>query len=336
MRFLERFSVQALRRFCASVLAGGALALAAPPPAAADPTFWKSEWPNTDFSRTIVGSWGEIISGGPPKDGIPALSDPSFVRVASESRIEGREPVITVEIDGQAPRAYPIRYLTWHEIVNDRIGGVPVAVTFCPLCNSGIVFDRRVNGRVLTFGVSGKLRNSDMIMFDRETESWWQQAIGTGIVGRYTGMELTQIPAWMESWDQFRARNPDGLVMNEPSWNRSYGSNPYRGYDSSRRPFLYSGEMPPHGIPPLARVVRVGDRAWPLARVSEAGELREAGVTISWQSGQASALDSGRIGKGRDVGSIRVRDAQGRDVAHDVMFAFAFHAFWPDGEWMLN
>lgn len=302
--------------------------------ASADPNFWKHEWPQTDFANTSVKNWVEIMSGGPPKDGIPALNDPQFIVAEQESGIAGNEPVITVEIDGERPRAYPIRYLTWHEIVNDRIGGVPVAVTFCPLCNSGITFDRRVKGRVLTFGVSGKLRNSDMVMFDRETESWWQQAIGTGIVGDMNGVELTALPSWMESWDQFKARNPDGLVMSEPAWNRSYGSNPYRGYDSSRRPFLYSGEMPPHGIAPLMRVVRVGSRAWPMDRLAKEQEVSEAGVTLSWQAGQASALDTAVIAKGRDVGSVRVRDGQGRDVPHDVMFAFAFHAFWPHGTWM--
>ena len=189
---------------------------------------------------------------------------------------------------------------------------------------------------MLTFGVSGKLRNSDMIMFDRETESWWQQAVGTGIVGDYTGAELRQLPTWMESWDQFRSRNPDGLVMAEPNFNRAYGRNPYSGYDSSTRPFLYSGEMPPHGVSPLARVVKVGNRAWPVDRLAQAGEIREAGFTLSWQPGQASALDSGTIARGRDVGSIRVRDGQGRDVPHDVMFAFAFHAFHPSGKWMLR
>jgi hypothetical protein len=187
---------------------------------------------------------------------------------------------------------------------------------------------------VLTFGVSGKLRNSDMVMFDRETQSWWQQAIGTGIVGDMNGVELVSLPSGMESWDQFKARNPDGLVMAEPAWNRSYGSNPYRGYDSSRRPFLYSGEMPPHGIAPLMRVVRVGSRAWPMDRLAKEQVVREAGVTLSWQAGQASALDTAVIAKGRDVGSVRVRDGKGRDVPHDVMFAFAFHAFWPDGTWM--
>lgn len=302
--------------------------------ASADPTFWKHEWPKTDFNNASV-QWIEILSGGPPKDGILAIDGPKFVAVQSETRLEDREPVITVEIDGNAPRAYPLRYLTWHEIVNDEVAGVPIAVTFCPLCNSGIVFDRRLDGEVLSFGVSGKLRNSDMVMYDRQTESWWQQALGEGIVGVHTGEFLAVLPSWVESWAQFSVRNPDGLVMDQPKLSRSYGMNPYVNYDSSKRPFLYDGELPPHGIAPLARVVRVGDKAWPLTRLSDLGEVSEAGVTLSWVPGQASALDTQRIAKGRDVGSIRVRDQNGVDVPHDVMFAFAFHAFWPEGDWML-
>ncbi len=304
--------------------------------AMANPKAWQREWPDTDFAKTSIEDWSEIMSGGPPKDGIPALNDPSFIAVSEESRIGEREPVMAVEIDGEVPRAYPIRYLTWHEIINDQIGDVPVAVTFCPLCNSGLVFDRRVNGELRTFGVSGKLRNSDMVMFDRETESWWQQALGQGIVGEHTGDWLLQLPAWMESWEEFRTRNPQGLVMDEPNWPRRYGRNPYVGYDTSRRPFLYSGEEPPYGIPSLARVVRVGDRAWTLERLREESVITEAGVTISWTAGQASALDSRNINEGRDVGTIRVKDANGDDVPHDVLFAFAYHAFWPDGEWMLG
>lgn len=304
-------------------------------PAMADPDRWRHAWPNTDFSRTSV-AFSEIMSGGPPRDGIPALTDPGFIPVAEETRLDPTEPVIAVELGDATPRAYPLRYLTWHEIVNDEVAGLPIAVTFCPLCNSAITFDRRVGGAVLNFGVSGLLRNSDMVMFDRETESWWQQAIGQGIVGHHMGTELDILPTWMESWQAFRARNPQGLVMDEPGHRRPYGSNPYVGYDSAPRPFLYSGEMPPHGISPLLRVVRVGDRAWPLTRLAEAGEITEEGVTLTWAEGQASALDTDRIGAGRDVGNIRVRDGQGADLAHDVMFAFAFHAFWPEGEWMLG
>ena len=207
------------------------------------------------------------MSGGPPKDGIPALSSVEVVPVA-EVEFSEREPVVTVEIDGVVPRAYPIRYLTWHEIANDELGGVPLAVTFCPLCNSALVFDRRVDGRVLEFGVSGKLRNSDMVMFDRQTESWWQQFTGEGIVGVMNGKQLTSVVSWMESLGEFRERNPDGEVMAEPTnYNRSYGANPYAGYESSARPFLYDGEDPPHGIKPLSRVIRVGNRAWPLERL---------------------------------------------------------------------
>lgn len=300
----------------------------------ADPSLWRDEWPRTDFSVTSIGNWSEVRSGGPPKDGIPTIDKPEFVPVSAAAGLGMTEAVITVELPGKRPRAYPLRYLIWHEIVNDRIGNRPVAVTYCPLCNSGLVFDRRIPGRLLSFGVSGKLRNSDMIMYDRETESWWQQATGEAIVGQLTGAQLTALPAWMEGWDQFRKRNPDGLVMAEPNFARDYGRNPYRGYDSARRPFLYDGALPPHGIQPLERVVRVGERAWPLTRLCAAGRLSEAGVVIVWSAGQASALDAGRVDKGRDIGSIRVTDSAGRDVVHDVMFAFAFHAFWPDGIWM--
>lgn len=303
--------------------------------ALADPSAWRSEWPDTDFTRSSVDDWSQIIGGGPPKDGIPALSDPSMIKAATDDRLDPREPVLTLEI-GDTARAYPIRYLMWHEIANDTVAGVPVAVTFCPLCNTAMVFDRRADGQVLEFGVSGKLRFSDMIMYDRQTQSWWQQALGQSIVGQLTGTQLRQIPAVMESWEQFQARHPDGLVMDQPRGARQYGMNPYRNYDSSAQPFLYRGENPPHDIAPLARVVRVGTRAWPLTRIRQAGELREAGVILRWTGGQASALDSARIGQGRDVGTVRVTDPQGRPVVHDMPFAFAFHAFHPDGKWMLG
>ncbi len=303
---------------------------------AAQPSRWQAEFPKTDFSRSSIGDWSEIRSGGPGRDGIPALDAVKFHRAEGVRGLAAGEPVIALEIGDATPRAYPIRYLIWHEIVNDSVGGVPVAVTYCPLCNSAMVFDRRVRGQVLSFGVTGKLRASDMVMYDRETESWWQQALGRGIVGALTGAELATLPSWMESWRSFRARNPDGLVMAQPAHNRAYGRNPYRGYDRANWPFLYDGTPPPHGIPALERVVRVGDRAWPLSRLARAGEVSEAGVTISWRPGQASALDAGQVGEGRDIGMIRVRDASGRDVAHDVLFAFAFHAFWPEGHWMLG
>ena len=302
----------------------------------ADPRFWQYEFPETDFSKTSLESWLEIRSGGVGKDGIPALDYVDMITVA-DAKIPATEPVITLELAGQAPRAYPLRYMTWHEIVNDFVGDIPFTVTFCPLCNSAIVFDRRVDGKVLDFGVTGQLRNSDMVMYDRQTFTWWQQAVGQGIVGELTGVELTVFPSWMESFGDFQARNPTGVVMAEPQYSRPYGNNPYRGYDSSARPFLFNGEFPPHGIEPLTRVVRVGNRAWPLSRFSDGiTEIKEAGVTLTWEGDQASALDQTSIATSRKIAAIRTRDDAGNDIVHDVMFAFAFHAFWPDGVWMLG
>lgn len=310
-----------------------ALCLMATPLTAQAP-LWVHEWPNTDFSSSSV-TFTEILSGGPGRDGIPALDNPAY-EPAANAELTAQEPVMVVEINGQA-RAYPIRYLMWHEIANTEVGGVPVAVTYCPLCNSGLVFDRRLGGQTLSFGVTGKLRFSDMVMYDRQSESWWQQFTGEGIVGEMRGAQLEVMVSWMSPWEGFVAEFPMGEVMSRPQSPRSYGTNPYGGYDSSSRPFLYSGEMPPHDIPPLARVVRVGDRAWTLDRLQRNPELVEDGIRFTWASGMNSPLDTSQISAGRDIGSIRVFDAEtGAPVVHEVVFAFAFHAFVPDGRWMLG
>ena len=316
----------------ALVAAVGFGALVFVPGATADPSFWRYEWPRTDFSKSSV-DFDEILSGGPPKDGIPSIDNPQFVAVSEVKNLGPQEPVIGLVINGDA-RAYPLRVLTWHEICNDVVGGVPVAVTYCPLCNSAIVFDRRVEGVATEFGVSGKLRNSDMIMYDRNTESWWQQFLGVGIVGEQTGTELRMIPSRLESWERFAARHPDGKVLtpNNPRM-RSYGQNPYVGYDSSRRPFLYRGEYP-EGIAPLARVIAVQDEAWSLEMLREAGRIEAGDLVLTWEPGQNSALDTRAIPNGRDVGNVVVQrhGPEGlEDVAYDLTFAFVFHAFRPDG-----
>lgn len=301
--------------------------------ASANPLAWKFEWPKTDFSKKTV-EWNEILSGGPPKDGIPSIDEPKFVNVGKVSDLGEMEPVISLDINGDK-RAYPLRILIWHEIVNDTIGGVPVSVTYCPLCNSAIVFDRRLDGQVLDFGTTGKLRNSDLVMYDRQSESWWQQFTGTGIVGSMTGKSLTMIPARVESFSKFRNRmgmQAKVLVPNNPGM-RPYGANPYGGYDSSPRPFLYRGEMP-EGIKPLAYVVAVGKEAWALDLVKQKKEIVAGDLRISWEAGQNSALDKGDISEGRDIGNIVVQrktDGKWADAVHDLTFAFTFHAFVPDG-----
>ena len=300
--------------------------------AAANPEYWRAEWPATDFDNMSVDP-REIFSGGPPKDGIPSIDNPVFVPVSDVTDIGPTEPVISLEIDGDA-RAYPLRILIWHEIANDVVGGQPVAVTYCPLCNSGIVFDRVIDGQVSEFGTTGKLRRSDMVMYDRLTESWWQQFLGEAIAGELTGTVLEIFPSRMESLERFAGRYPDGkvLVPSNPRM-RSYGRNPYAGYDGASWPFLYRGDYD-GPVPPLARVVVVGDEAWTLESLRNAGRIEQGDLILTWEEGQNSALDSTVIGQGRDVGNVVVqRRVNGglEDVAHDIPFAFVFHAFVPDG-----
>ena len=258
--------------------------------ATANPALCKLSWRVTDFSKKSI-EFGEIISGGPTKDGIPSIDKPSCVPQAKYKDAAQTEPVIAFVHKGD-DRAYPLRVLMWHEIVNGTVGGIPVSVTYCPLCNSSIVFDCRLGERILDFGTTGKLRKSDMVMYDRQTESWWQQFTGTGTVGEMNGKMLTMLPARLESLAKFRARYPDGKmpVPKNPNF-RPYGNNPYLGYDSSSRPFLYRGEMP-KGIAPLAYVVKVGDQAWSLKKLKKAGKIVAGDLILTWSKGLNSALDT--------------------------------------------
>jgi hypothetical protein len=306
--------------------------------AEADPARWQQEgWTKTDFSKSRIG-WQEIVSGGPPKDGIPSIDNPIFKAVAEDKELAANDPVIGLAIGGDG-RAYPLRILIWHEIVNDIVGGLPVTVTYCPLCNSAIVFDRRVPPYLLDFGTTGKLRNSDLVMYDRQTESWWQQFTGEAIVGALTGTQLKLLPARLESYAEFKARHPDGklLVPNDPKL-REYGRNPYVGYDMSAAPFLYRGDLP-KDIEPMARVVVVRPnfgkpKAVTLELLRARGSLVLDDIQLAWRSGQATALEHSQVAKGRDVGtvtaSISNADGKPHDVPYDVTFAFVVRAFHPD------
>jgi len=313
-----------------ALIAAALLFLALSASGQANPAFWKLEWPRTDFSKSNV-PLDEIFSGGVPKDGIPPIYEPRFAPIAEVDRLyQGTEPVITVAINGEA-RAYPLGILMTHEIVNDELGGMSIAVTYCPLCNSAVVFDRNVNGRIHTFGVSGKLRHSDLIMWDHETESWWQQFVGEGIVGEMTGTQLTMLPVRVEAFDLFKKRFPEGEVLLSPRGGP--GFNPYVGYDSSSRPFLYRGSFP-EGIRPLDYVVAVDDQAWSIDLLSKEKRVETDDLVITWDAGQNSAMDARNISQGRDIGNVTVQRKDGDklvDAVHDVTFAFSFHAFNPDG-----
>jgi hypothetical protein len=232
-------------------------------------------------------------------------------------------------------RAYPLGFLMNHEIVNDRVGGIPVIVTYCPLCNSSIEFDARLDGKVLEFGVSGNLRKSDMVMYDRNTNSWWQQFLGEGIVGEMTGKQLKMFPSRVESFERFVKKNPDGKVLKPVFASRGRaGMNPYAGYDSSRTPFLYRGKMP-EGIEPMARVIAVGKQAWSMELLRKNKKIEAGPLVLSWVEGQNSALDSRDIARGRDVGNVIVQRKTDKglvDEVYDVTFAFVFNAFRPKGK----
>jgi hypothetical protein len=257
-----------------------------------------------------------FVSGGPPPDGIPAIDRPLFHPAGDVDFLDDREPVVAVEVDGDA-RAYPVQILIWHEIVNDTIGGEPVTVSYCPLCNSAIAYDRRLGDRVLDFGTSGLLYNSALVMYDRQTESLWSHFSAEAVAGVLTGEELGRRPTAMVAWSDWVGANPDGLVLSRSTGHRrDYGRNPYGGYDDiGQSPFLFDGDADGR-LRPMTRVVGVEHGGEAVAVQLE--PLLEAGVLdvslggrdlVVWaRRGTASALDDARIPDGRDVGTTGVFD----------------------------
>jgi hypothetical protein len=275
----------------------------------------------------------DIIPGGPPPDGIPPIDHPKFVAPGDANFLADREPVLSVEIDGDA-KAYPLQILTWHEIVNDEIAGVPVSVTYCPLCNTGIAFKRpTIDGKLLDFGTSGKLYNANLVMYDRQTETYWAQATGQAIFGELVGEQLAFVPARILSFSDWRAEHPDGLVLSrDTGHDRPYGENPYLGLDTSERPLLFAGKLDER-LPATSRVLGIARAddvvafpyeavaadavgGWAVVTERVAGEP----VAIFWKAGTASALDTQEISRGRDVGAIAAYrpEADGRRLTFEV------------------
>lgn len=279
----------------------------------------------TNFGRTII-DLDEVISGGVPRDGIPPIDKPLFDPVVSVRGLSEKSPVIALSINGDA-RAYPLEVLTRHEIVNDVVGDVSVAVTFCPLCNSAIVFDRRVDGRALRFGVSGNLRFSDLVMWDDATETWWQQLTGAAIVGDYVGHKLDFVTSQLISFGLFRDRYPEGKVLRGPLG--LYGNNPYRGYDSSPSPFLFAGTLDDR-LPPMERVLaaEIGGTAvaYPFETLRRSPVVNDSiaglDIVVFWQSGAVSALDETIIDLSRDVGMALMFDRR-LDTGETLTFRYA-------------
>ena len=269
---------------------------------------------NTDWSKHSI-EYHDLLSGGPPRDGIPPIDQPKFIENQLAAQwLKPNDPVIALEINGDA-RAYPLQILTWHEIVNDVVGEIPVTITFCPLCNSAVVFKRNHQGITYDFGTSGLLRHSDLVMYDRQTESLWQQFTGEAIVGVMTGEQLMMIPSGLIGFEQFQAAYPAGKILSkETGYSREYGRNPYPGYDDIRNnPFLFRDPVDER-LPAMARVVTVSDgkyhNAYPVELLEKLGvihhQLGNQAVVIFHQDGVSSALDTTRIANGDDVGATGV------------------------------
>lgn len=308
------------------VLVGlGWLAIQALVPESPEPGELQALWPETDFSRHAV-PLREIEPGGPPRDGISPIDAPRFVAADAADWLADDAPVIAIEIDGEA-RAYPLEILIWHEIVNDVVAGQPVVVTFCPLCNASLAFSRVVDGRTLDFGTTGWLRMSDLVMYDRQTFSFWQQLSGEGIVGELTGARLTEVPSAIVAMAAFREAHPEGRVLSRDTghW-RSYGRNPYVGYDRiDDNPFLAVGDG---RLAPMQRVLAVrGDgwqRIYPLRLFQDRDLIQEQvhGVPVLVIGGRQvrSALDAGSIDEGRHVPTAIAFDRRIDGEALDFVF----------------
>ncbi len=260
-----------------------------------------------------------------PKGTFPKIDYPFFLnKKKGLEAFYAHEPVISVEIDGKA-KAYPLNMLTMHEISNDKLGGVPILTTYCPLCNAGIVYDRRIEidgkKKVLEFEVSGMLRKSDMVMMDTETETLWQQLMGEAIVGEYTGTFLEVIPSLIISVEEFFNKYPKGKILSNDSSNEKlasrYGNNPYVGYDTkSGMPYeryFSQGDVDPR-LPAMERVIDIEVegtfKIYPFSKITEAGAVNDKYKTLHvvfFHSDQTvSVMDAGNIRASKSIGSVTV------------------------------
>ncbi len=268
------------------------------------------------FPPSLVTS-DELQPGGPGPDGIPSIDEPRFLEIADVDFLEDREPVLVFAL-GDEVRAYPVQIMVWHEIVNDTIDGIPVTVTYCPLCNSAVALDRRHEGRVLEFGVSGALWNSSLVMFDRQTFSLWSHFTGEGLVGIFAGDRLASFPVSLASWAEFRHAHPDGIVLSrDTGFARDYGRNPYPGYDDvTTPPFLFEGETDGR-YAAKTRIVGLDLPSGPRAVTNERLEQDrvvsvadgDRQLVVWWQGGTVSALEGETVASGRDVGTTGVFEA---------------------------
>jgi len=260
----------------------------------------------------------QILSGGPPKDGIPSINDPKFISISEASEIENPDQEgLSVVINGEA-KFYPYTILVWHEIVNDTVGNTPVSVTFCPLCGSGIVYERTIDDKEINFGVSGRLWQSNLLMYDSATESLWSQAAGHAVVGEKTGTELVIVDSQLIPFSEFATNHPDGVVLSrDTGHNRSYGVYPYGDYEEQEG-LLFAVSIGDRRFFSKEMMYVVNTENQSVAFVRE--QLIEAG-------GATMETDSGTLSATVDGSSIVITD-EGQNVLpgyHEMWFSWSTH-----------
>ncbi len=287
-------------------------------------------WDAIDVTTVEGFDTSEVLPGGPPPDGILPIDAPCVESVAAaDTWLTDPESVLVVEV-GDVARAYPLAIMTQHEIVNDELGGEPLTVTYCPLCNSGIAFERTLDGEAWSFGTSGRLLRSNLVMYDRQTRTLWSQFTGEALWGdpAVVGRELVRVPTQTLGWATFREAFPDGTVLSRDSVpGRAYGANPYPSYEDNPSSFLFRGERS-DALSPDERVVGVGDDqdavAVPLSVLMEdeavTVEVGGRALTIVWTPGQVSALDSREVADGREVGQTGAFAVDGLEPMGDGRF----------------
>lgn len=266
----------------------------------------------------------EVHHGGPPRDGIPALDRPRFL-AANRATLDDAERVLGLVVADEA-RAYPVNILNYHEIVNDRIGDVPVVITWCPLCGTGMVFAADPAGETLSFGVSGLLYNSDVLLYDRQTESLWSQLLAEAVSGHYRGQRLRELPVHYTTWGAWRQRHPDTRVLSaQTGYRRDYSRSPYGNYDRQRQLYFPVSSLDPR-YHPKERVLGLrldgSTRVWPFAELS-----RCQGVVHDKIAGKKLIIEYDSASR-----SGRILDARGQLLPAVSSFWFAWMAFYPDSE----
>ena len=268
----------------------------------------------------------EIFKGGPPRDGIPALSNPKYIDPKEATYLSGDDRIMGVLIEG-IPYAYPVGIMNYHEIVNHETDQGQWLISYCPLCGTGMVFDAEVNGKELTFGVSGLLYNSDLLMYDRQTESLWSQIEGRAVSGPLKGTALELMPSQLTTWKAWRQQHTDTRVLSrETGHHRDYDSTPYGNYEESSTVFFPIQERDDR-YHPKAWVIGLtsGDkaRAWPFKELEATGQ-----ETIQDQFDGRSLV----IHFDAENRSARITNKAGKEIATTTGFWFAWHAFHPDTE----